>query len=542
MQKTKIIVVTGGVLSSLGKGLLIASIGRILVSKGFVVTALKLDPYLNLDPGTMSPFQHGEVFVTDDGAETDLDLGHYERLLDHSMTKYSSLSAGKIYDNVLRKERNGDYLGKTVQIVPHVTDEIKNNIKFVLAQNPTADFLLIEVGGTVGDIESLPFIEALRQFQYDYGRNNICFIHAAPLIDWPTSNELKTKPTQHAVKTLRENGLVPDFLVLRSEVNFDDQLREKISIHCSIPKSNVFACVDVTNIYFLVENLYNQNLHHHLFAFFNITDPKIHRPITEWTGFVQKIRAPKKYQCRLVIFGKYTQLHDAYLSIIESLKLASYELGVDLVLDLVNSDDFDSKHAIWTKLSQYDGLCVPYGFGNRGIENKIFAIEYARVHNMPFFGICLGMQLACIEYARNVLGLKAANSTEFDPDCSDQIFVLQPNQQADQNLGGTLSLGTKPLVVKPNTLAHKLYQCVEIAERHRHRYHFNNAYLNMFEQSLHACFSVKTPDGMQEVFEITNHKFFIASQYHPEFTSRPLKVNPLFMGFLNAAKKNKKTV
>lgn len=538
MAKTKIIVVTGGVFSSLGKGLLIASIGRILVSKGFVVSALKLDPYLNLDPGTMSPYQHGEVFVTDDGAETDLDLGHYERLLDHSMTKDSSLSAGKVYDNVLRKERNGDYLGKTVQIVPHVTDEIKNHIKLVLEKNQDIDFLLIEVGGTVGDIESLPFIETLRQFQYDYGRNNICFIHAAPLINLKTSCELKTKPTQHAVKTLRENGLVPDFLVLRSEVDFDDELREKISIHCSIPKSNVFSCVDVTNIYFLVENLYKQNLHQHLFDFFNISCDKIHNDISEWTNFVQKIRDPKPHKCKLVLFGKYTQLHDAYLSIIESFKLASYELGIDLTMDLINSDDFESKEEIWKKLDQYDALCVPYGFGNRGIENKISAIEYARTKNMPFLGICLGMQLACIEYARNVLGLLDANSTEFEPNCQDPIFVLQPDKNADKDMGGTLNLGAKSLVVKPDTLAHSLYKNTTITERHRHRYHFNNAYKALFENSKDALFSVATEYGMQEVLELQGHKFFIASQYHPEFISRPLKVNPLFTGLLNAAKQS----
>ncbi|MDQ0514351.1 CTP synthase [Mycoplasmoides fastidiosum] len=538
MNKTKIIVITGGVFSSLGKGIAAASLGRILKEKGFKVGALKLDPYLNLDPGTMSPYQHGEVFVTDDGAETDLDLGHYERFLDYKISKLSSLSAGKIYDLVLKKERNGDYKGKTVQIVPHVTDEIKNHITQLLTVQADLDFLMIEVGGTIGDIESLPFVEALRQFKNSYGRTNMMFIHMAPLVMIDTTQELKTKPTQHSIKSLREHGIIPDLLILRIKQPLDEQLKEKISITCDIEGDSIFTCEDVSNIYLIPELLYRQNIDQKILQFFHLNQPQTDDHLTKWMGFTQKITAPKKYVCHLGLVGKYTELPDSYLSIIESFKLASYELDTELQIELFNAEQFEDKSLLPEKLGHCDAVCVPYGFGDRGVEGKINTIEYCRINDLPFLGICLGMQLACIEFARNQLHYADATSTEFDPQTTTPIFKLQKDKDAEINLGGTLRLGSEPIHLKRSSLTYQIYNNPVISERHRHRYEFNNDFVTEFEQA-GFVFAGQSVHGMQEIIEIPQNKFFVACQFHPEFNSKPLKVGPLFTALIKAARKEK---
>lgn len=532
MNKTKIIVLTGGVFSSLGKGLIIGSIGRILRTQGFRVSALKLDPYLNLDSGTMSPYQHGEIFVTYDGGETDLDLGHYERFLDYPISKFSSLSAGRIYDQVLKKERDGEYLGKTVQIVPHVINEVHEHIHKILANDPKLDFLLIEVGGTVGDIESLPFIESLRSFKLQDVTNKICYIHVAPLITLKISSEIKTKPTQHSVQKLRGYGIVPNFLILRTENNVDHYIKEKIALHCDLPADNIFFSNDVRNIYLLPELLYNQNLHQKLFEYFKIDDFRTNNLLTDWTNFTAKIKAVKKTSCRLAIVGKYVGLPDAYLSIIESFKLASYQLAVDLTIDLIYAEDFNHKQKLWTKLQDYDAVCVPYGFGARGIEGKISAIEFCRVNKVPFLGICLGMQLAVIEYARNCLAMADANSQEFDQHTPSPLFLIQKDKLVDHDLGGTLFLGNTKIFIKPDTLISRLYQTDVVYERYRHRYDFNNNYLKDFMGS-DLVFAATTANDVQAAIELKNHPFFVGCQYHPEFGSKPLKVNALFVGLLS---------
>lgn len=540
MFKTKIIVITGGVFSSLGKGIIAASIGRILKEKGFKVSALKLDPYLNLDPGTMSPYQHGEVFVTEDGGETDLDLGHYERFLDYKISKHSSLSAGKIYDRVLKKERNGDYKGKTVQIIPHVTNEIKDHINNLLISEDKLDFLIIEVGGTVGDIESLPFIESLRQFKNSYGRKKMMFIHASPLIHLETSTELKTKPTQHSIKTLREQGIVPDLLVLRSLKKINDNIKEKISISCDLSLDSIYVCPDVNNIYFIPEYLYEQKIDKKLFSFFEIkNDNRTKKDLKQWINFTKKINKSKKYTCKLALIGKYTELPDSYLSIMESFKLASYELDIDLNIELINSEKKNNKQKLFNYLKEFDAICVPYGFGKRGVNGKINTIQFCRENNVPFLGICLGMQLACIEFARNKLGWTDADSTEFNSKTSKPILKLQKNKKANSDLGGTLRLGNEIVLIKPKTLAAKLYHRKFINERHRHRYEFNNNFCLEFEKN-GLIFSGESELGMKEIIEIPENNFFIACQYHPEFKSKPLSVNPVFLGLLTAGRKLKK--
>ncbi|VEU74505.1 CTP synthetase [Mycoplasmopsis citelli] len=533
MSKTKIIAVTGGVFSSLGKGLILASIGRILHTQKFKVATLKLDPYLNVDPGTMSPVQHGEIFVTHDGMEADLDLGHYERFLDYEISKSSSLSAGQIYHQVLTKERAGNYLGKTVQIVPHFTDEIHERINQIISSDPDLDFLLIEVGGTVGDIESLPFIEALRSYKFRYSSNQICFIHVSPLIRLRIGNEIKTKPTQHSVMKLREQGIIPDFLILRTSEDFSEQLQAKIALHCDINYDNIFYSPDVENIYLLPEQLYEQKIHTKLFNFFNFDDPRTKNDLSSWLAFTNTITQPKKATYKLAIVGKYVQLSDSYLSILESFTLASYHLGIEIKITLIDSEKIQSYSKAEEILASYDAICVPYGFGNRGIEGKMFAIEYARVNKIPFLGICLGMQLAVIEYARNVLKLTNANSTEFDAQTPHPLFIIQPTFHNTNRLGGTLSLGSCEVNIKPDTLASQIYQSPTIIERYRHRYDFNPDYLDQLSDGNFVFSGVKSV-GAQSLIELKDHPFFIACQFHPEFLSKPLKPHPLFVGLLSS--------
>ncbi|UUM19993.1 MULTISPECIES: CTP synthase [unclassified Mycoplasma] len=536
MSKTKIIALTGGVFSSLGKGLVLASIGRILHTQKFKVATLKLDPYLNIDPGTMSPVQHGEIFVTHDGMEADLDLGHYERFLDYPISKTSSLSAGQIYQQVLTKERAGDYLGKTIQIVPHLTNEIHERINQIIDSDPDLDFLLIELGGTVGDIESLPFIEALRSYKFHDSTRQICFIHVSPLIRLNIGNEIKTKPTQHSVMKLREHGIIPNVLILRTSYPFDQQLHEKIALYCNIDNDKIFYSQDVDNIYLLPQLLYEQKIHTKIFEFFKLDDPRTKNDLSSWLTFTDSIVKLKKSTYNVALVGKYVQLADSYLSIIESFNLASYHLGIDLKLTLIDATKIKSYKQAQEMLGSYDGICVPYGFGSRGIEGKMFAIQYAREHQVPFLGICLGMQLAVIEYARNVLKLTKANSMEFDVQTPDPLFTIQPTFHNTNRLGGTLSLGSSQVAIKPNTLAYEVYQSLNIVERYRHRYDFNPQYLDKFNDG-NFVFSGVNSAGAESLIELKNHPFFIACQFHPEFLSKPLKPHPLFVGLLSALMK-----
>ncbi|WP_036499452.1 CTP synthase [[Mycoplasma] testudinis] len=530
-QKTKFIFMTGGVFSSLGKGLSAASVGSILSQLGLDVRALKLDPYLNVDPGTMSPYQHGEVFVTGDGAETDLDLGHYERFLNKELSKGSSITAGKIYNQVIQNERKGKYLGKTIQVVPHVTNQIKECI-YNLANETNADVILIEIGGTVGDIESLPFLEAMRQICWELPRGNTLAIHAVPVIELQTTNEVKTKPLQHSTQQLRNLGITPDFLFVRSKLPLSPEIKNKIASMCSIYIDHIFSCVDVSNVYLLPEFLYDQKVHVEIAK---LMDLKFTRKqlSKEWLTFTKSIKATKKQKVKIALVGKYTELKDAYMSLYESLKIASYYQNVDLYVEWVNSSKVKPDELIKI-LKNMDGLVVPGGFDKRGIEGKLQAIEYARTHDLPFLGICLGMQLACVEFARNVLKLQDANSTEFDKNAKANIIDLITKRKVD--VGGTLRLGNYHCSIKPNTLASRLYESKSVTRRHRHRYEFNNDYIKAFEKAGFVFSGTFVKNDLQEIIEIPKHSFFIGCQYHPEFNSTPYTPEPLFMGLIESAK------
>ncbi len=530
-MKTKIIVVTGGVYSSLGKGIVAASIGRILKEFGFKISMQKLDPYLNVDPGTLSPYQHGEVFVTKDGGETDLDLGHYERFIDHDLNKYSSVTSGKVYNEVLNDERAGKYDGKTVQVIPHITNKIQENIRrLIKADKP--DFLIIEVGGTIGDIESLPFIEGLRSFASMYPRKDVMFVHCSPLIKIHSNGEIKTKPTQHSVKTLMNLGIRPDVLVLRSEELVDDNTKQKLAWTCDIDKNNIFCSLDCKTIYEVPKVFYDQNIHKSIFKYFRINKKG---NINNWEKFLNTIYCPKKFHAKIAIVGKYTELPDAYLSLIESLKIAAYKLNVDLDLNLVPSQTINENN-YKTTLKPYDGIIVPGGFGLRGIEGKILAARYCRENNIPYFGICLGMQIACIEFAKNILNLEKPNSTEFDDKTPHPIFcIMEPTSQKE--IGGTLRLGNQEVVIKPNTLASKIYKTKPVYERHRHRFSFNREYIEQFEKAGFIVSGLSANKKIVEIMELKNHPFFIGVQYHPEFQSRPLNPNPIFLKFIDVSKK-----
>ncbi|MBD2384173.1 CTP synthase [Cylindrospermum sp. FACHB-282] len=527
---TKFIFVTGGVVSSIGKGIVAASLGRLLKSRDYSVSILKLDPYINVDPGTMSPFQHGEVFVTQDGAETDLDLGHYERFTDTSMSRLNSVTTGLIYQSVINKERRGDYNGGTVQVIPHITNEIKERIVRV-AKETNPSVVITEIGGTVGDIESLPFLEAIRQLRKEVGRQNVLYMHVT-LLPWIASaGEMKTKPTQHSVKELRSIGIQPDILVCRSDRPIPVGLKQKMSEFCDVQPECVITAQDASSIYEVPLILEREGLAERAIDLLQMEQRKPN--LSQWQTMVERLYSPK-YPVEIAIVGKYVRLSDAYLSVVEALRHAAIATHGDLRLRWINSEVLENE-APENYLAGVDGVVVPGGFGLRGVDGKIAAIKYARDRQIPFLGLCLGMQCSVIEWARNVEGLIGANSAEFDPYTSDPVINLLPEQQDVVDLGGTMRLGLYPCHLLPNTLASKLYQQEVIYERHRHRYEFNNAYRNLLLKSGYLI-SGTSPDGrLVEIVEFPQHPFFLACQFHPEFQSRPYTPHPLFKGFMDAA-------
>jgi len=532
---TKYIFVTGGVVSSLGKGIVAASVGRVLKNRGLKVTLQKFDPYLNVDPGTMSPYQHGEVFVTEDGAETDLDLGHYERFIDVNLGQYSNVTAGRVYSSIIEKERRGDYLGGTVQVIPHVTNEIKSRI-LLAGESSDADVVITEIGGTTGDIESLPFLEAIRQIRSDLGRENVCYIHCTLLPYIKAAGEMKTKPTQQSVKELRGLGIQPDIIVVRNELALTDELRAKISLFCDIPKQNVIESRDVSNLYQLPLNLKAQKIDDIVLKHFNLTAKEA--DMEEWISLVERVDNLKD-EVRIALVGKYVELHDAYISVVESLKHAGYKHNSKVKIDWIQSEDITEEN-VHEYLKEADGILVPGGFGDRGVEGKITTIKYARENKIPFFGICLGMQLAAVEFARNVCGLTGAHSSELDPNTPYPIINLLPDQENVVEMGGTLRLGSYPCTLVEGSQAHKEYGEINITERHRHRYEFNNFYRERLTNK-GLVLSGVSPDGrLVEIVELPEHPWFVAGQFHPEFKSRPEKAHPLFAGFIKASLENKR--
>ena len=532
---TKYIFVTGGVVSSLGKGIVAASVGRVLKNRGLKVTLQKFDPYLNVDPGTMSPYQHGEVFVTEDGAETDLDLGHYERFIDVNLGQYSNVTAGRVYSSIIEKERRGDYLGGTVQVIPHVTNEIKSRV-LLAGESSDADVVITEIGGTTGDIESLPFLEAIRQIRSDLGRENVCYIHCTLLPYIKAAGEMKTKPTQQSVKELRGLGIQPDIIVVRNELALTDELRAKISLFCDIPKQNVIESRDVSNLYQLPLNLKAQKIDDIVLKHFKLTAKEA--DMEEWTSLVERVDNLKD-EVRIALVGKYVELHDAYISVVESLKHAGYKHNSKVKIDWIQSEDINEEN-VHEYLKEADGILVPGGFGDRGVEGKITTIKYARENKIPFFGICLGMQLAAVEFARNVCGLTGAHSSELDPNTPYPIINLLPDQENVVEMGGTLRLGSYPCTLTEGSQAHKEYGEINITERHRHRYEFNNFYRERLTNK-GLVLSGVSPDGrLVEIVELPEHPWFVAGQFHPEFKSRPEKAHPLFAGFIKASLENKR--
>ncbi|MGB2924314.1 MAG: CTP synthase [Limnothrix sp.] len=527
---SKFIFVTGGVVSSIGKGIVAASLGRLFKSRDYSVSILKLDPYINVDPGTMSPFQHGEVFVTEDGAETDLDLGHYERFTDTSMSRLNSVTTGSIYQAVINKERRGDYKGGTVQVIPHITNEIKERI-FRVADNTNPDFVITEIGGTVGDIESLPFLEAIRQFRKEAGRDNVIYMHVT-LIPWiPAAGETKTKPTQHSVKELRSIGIQPDILVCRCDRPLPEGQREKISEFCNVPEEQVITSQDASSIYEVPLMLEREGLAEQSLKLLKMEQRQPN--LEQWTDLVERMKRPNR-QMDVAIVGKYVQLNDAYLSVVESLGHAAIANDIDIKLHWINAEDLEQNGAE-NHLAGMAGIVVPGGFGLRGVDGKVAAIEYARSNNIPFLGLCLGMQSSVIEWARNVAKLEDANSAEFNPEAQNPVINLLPEQRDVVDLGGTMRLGLYPCRLTPDTLTHQLYGKEVVYERHRHRYEFNNAYRSLFLETGYQV-SGTSPDGrLVEIIEYPNHPFFIATQFHPEFQSRPNGPHPLFFGFIKAA-------
>jgi len=527
---TKFVFVTGGVVSSIGKGIVAASLGRLLKSRDYSVSILKLDPYINVDPGTMSPYQHGEVFVTADGAETDLDLGHYERFTDTSMSRLNSVTTGSIYQAVINKERRGDYMGGTVQVIPHITNEIKERIHRV-AKNTNPDVVITEIGGTVGDIESLPFLEAIRQFRKDVGRNNVLYMHVT-LLPWiPAAGEMKTKPTQHSVKELRSIGIQPDILVCRCDRPLQPGLKEKLSEFCDVPVASVITSPDANSIYEVPLILEREGLAQQALELLHLQQRE--PDLTQWQTLVERLYCPTN-RIEIAIVGKYIRLSDAYLSVVEALRHAAITMESELNLRWVSSEDLESQGAE-NFLMGVSGILVPGGFGFRGIDGKIAAIKYARENQIPFMGLCLGMQCSVIEWAQHVAMLEDANSVEFAPDAVNPVINLLPEQQDVVDLGGTMRLGLYPCRVTPNTLASSLYKEEVVYERHRHRYEFNNAYRNLFLDTGYVI-SGTSPDGrLVEMIELPQHPFFLATQFHPEFRSRPSTPHPLFQGFVQAA-------
>ena len=527
----KYIFVTGGVVSGLGKGITAASLGRLLKARGLKIAAQKLDPYINVDPGTMSPYQHGEVFVTEDGAETDLDLGHYERFIDENLNKYSNLTTGKVYWNVLNKERRGEYLGTTVQVIPHITNEIKEFI-YSVGKKSDADVVITEIGGTIGDIESQPFIEAVRQISLEVGKENSLFIHVTLVPFIKGSNEHKSKPTQHSVKELQGMGITPDIIVLRCDEPLEKSIYEKISLFCNVKADCVIENITLPNLYEAPLMLEKSNFSSVVCRELNFTTSS--PDLREWEELVQKIKLQKK-RVEIALVGKYVQLHDAYLSVVEALNHAGYYHNVNINIHWIDSEEINAEN-YKDKLNGFGGIIVPGGFGSRGIEGMILAAKYARENNIAYLGICLGMQIAVIEYARNYAGISDANSGEFDELCKNKVIDFMPGQSDSVDKGGTLRLGTYPCKIKSGTTMARYYGEQTIFERHRHRYEFNNDYREGLENA-GLVLSGTSPDGrLIETVELSEHPFFVGVQFHPEFKSRPNKAHPLFCGFIEAAK------
>ena len=532
--------VTGGVVSSLGKGLSSASLAALLQLRGYKVRIRKLDPYLNVDPGTMNPFQHGEVFVTDDGAETDLDIGHYERFTGISATKSDNITTGGIYSDIIKKERRGDYLGGTVQVVPHVTDRIK---KFISHNVRTEDFIICEIGGTVGDIESLPFLEAIRQFSNDIGKKNSLFIHLTLVPYLKASGELKTKPTQHSVKELRSLGIQPDIIICRTEKSIPNNERRKISLFCNVDFKNVIETIDVKTIYEAPISFHKEKLDNRVLSYFNIKNRK-EPNLAKWKKITSNVLSPKK-NVNIGIIGKYVNLKDAYKSLDEALAHGGITNNLKVNLTRIDSENLKVGN-LRSLLKNVSGVLIPGGFGKRGSEGKIAAIKYARLNNIPFFGICFGMQMAVIEAARNLLNIKNASTSEFGNNCTPVVGLLEEWQKgkrifkgSEKNLGGTMRLGLYDAILKNNSLISKIYRMKKISERHRHRYEVNIKYKNEFEKK-GLIFSALSPDGtLPEIIELKNHPWFIGVQFHPEFKSRPFTPHPLFSSFIKAAGKRK---
>lgn len=537
---TKFIFVTGGVLSSLGKGLAAASIAALLKARGLTVTIQKLDPYINVDPGTMNPFQHGEVYVTDDGAETDLDLGHYERYLDIHLSQNNNYTSGRIYNSVITKERRGDYLGGTVQVIPHVTDEIKNAILSLAHED--LDVALVEIGGTVGDIEGLPFLEAIRQLRADLGKENVLYIHLTLVPYIKAAGEVKTKPTQHSVKELRSLGIQPDIILCRSEIDLDEDIKRKIALFCNVDKDAVFTAIDVNHIYELPLTLYNEGVDQKIAILLRLAakNPDLQR----WQDLVHSLHHPQT-QVSIAIVGKYVDFREAYKSLHEALTHGGVANDAGINFVYINAEDITADNA-QDKLAQVHGVLVPGGFGIRGVDGKIAAITYARVNKIPAFGICLGMQCMVIEYARNVLGLPKANSEEFDLTTSDPVIYLMnewfdfrancvQRRDAQSQKGGTMRLGAYPCVIQPDTKAFAAYQVHEIMERHRHRYEFNMDYRDRLEEAGLVLSGLSPDKSLAEIVEAKDHPWFVGCQFHPEFTSKPMAPHPLFQDFIHAA-------
>ena len=530
-MNTKYIFVTGGVVSGLGKGITAASLGRLLKNRGYNITIQKFDPYINVDPGTMSPYEHGEVFVTDDGAETDLDLGHYERFIDENLTKDSSVTMGRIYSNVIEKERKGDYLGKTVQVIPHITNEIKN--KIYSFEDTDIDIVISEVGGTVGDIEGLSIIEAIRQVGLEKNPEDVLYIHVTLLPYIFGSNEIKSKPTQHSVKELQSFGIKPDILVCRTESDIPENIREKLALFCNVRKTSVIQNKTADNLYAVPLMLEEEGLARE--ACNHLALDKYVPNNLEWEKMIEKIRSIDDKEINVAIVGKYIQLEDSYISVMESLRHAGFENGINVKIHLIDSETINREN-VEEKLKGIKAVVVPGGFGDRGIEGKIETIKYVRENKIPFLGICLGMQMAVVEYARNVLKIEDADSAEFNHTTKNQVIHIMEDQIGIDNKGGTMRLGAYPCTIKEGTLAKNIYGKFEISERHRHRFEYNNSYKEKLENAGLIC-SGTSPDGkLVEIIELKEHPYFIASQFHPELKSRPNRPAPLFVGLIKAAK------
>jgi CTP synthase len=531
---TKYIFFTGGVVSSVGKGVTAAAVGRLLRERGFAVAVQKLDPYINVDPGTMSPYQHGEVFVLDDGAETDLDLGHYERFIDISLNRMCNVTTGQVYAEVIAKERRGDYLGGTIQVIPHITNEIKRRIGLV-SKTTGAEIVLVEIGGTVGDIESLPFLEALRQMRSDVGRENTMFIHVTWLPHIGATSELKTKPTQHSVSELRSIGISPDMIVARSDFPVPDDLRDKIALFCDVEKRAVVPMETAPVLYEVPLLLERANVGDFVLERLKL-EPRCQPDWTEWKTMVERVRQPKP-AVQVALVGKYVELHDAYMSVREALKHAGVANGVEVDISWIHSADLE-KDRSWEQVYDADGVLVPGGFGSRGTEGKVRAAHYARVNKVPYLGLCLGMQLMVVELARDALKYEQANSTEFDRSTPHPVIDLMPDQRSIADLGGTMRLGLYPCVLQPGTCAGSAYSQPLVQERHRHRFELNNTYRQPLEEA-GMRFSGISPDGrLVEIAEIADHPFMVGTQFHPEFLSRPNRPHPLFVAFIRAVREH----